>query len=87
MSARKLKCVRDHAKSFYNKAEVYTENGIAYLRSYDTTVCSIDQNGKFRRHWRGYSATTMRHVNEFCYQYGIDVRGKAEWCALEVVPR
>lgn len=82
---KELKTRYDHAKSFYGKAQIIVENGIVYLKSYNTRVCSIGKDGKFRRHWDGYSATTMRHINEFCKQYGISDGGKSWWCGLEVV--
>ena len=52
-------------KSFYGKAVVlYREDGI-YLRSYNTLVCHIDNNGAFSRLWSGWSATTAKHMNSF----------------------
>lgn len=75
----------DGRKSFYGKASVSEkENGAAALRSYETTVCSIDESGKFHRHWSGYSVTTMRHVNAFLSYYGIEGGGKSWWDALPV---
>ena len=85
MKSNTLKARYDHAQSFYGKASVILDGETAYLKSYNTIVCSIDKNGKFRRHWGGYSATTMRHVNEFLKQYGIDEGGKKYWESLEVV--
>ena len=74
----------DGRKSFYNKAVVIEkDNGDIELRSYNTIVARI-RNGKFERLWRGYSATTMRHINSFIRTYGIAGGGKAWWCALEV---
>lgn len=80
--------VLDRRKSFYHKAVVaVAENSrerVITLWSYDTPVCEI-RNGSFNRLWSGYSATTMRHVNDFCYQYGIDGGGKKWWTSLKVV--
>lgn len=81
---RELKTRYDHAKSFYGKAQVIVEGDTVYLKSYNTRVCSI-KNGTFRRHWGDYSNTTMRHINEFCKQYGIEGNGKKWWCGLDVV--
>lgn len=82
-----LKPIHDRAKSFYGKAFVIVEdfNGVEIkaLKSYDTIVCEI-YGGDFRRLWNGYSATTMRHVNEFAAQNGINDGGKAWWDSLEV---
>ena len=66
-------------KSFYGKAKVLIgENNTEYLLSYDTIVMSRN-NGKLRRHWAGWSATTGRHINAFC---GIN---KKEYDKLEVI--
>ena len=66
-------------KSFYGKARVVENRGIKTLYSYNTAVCKINRNGKFIRLWAGYSATTMRHVNAFLDEYGIDGGGKSWW--------
>ena len=74
----------DGRKSFYGKA-IVTEYGknLIVLKSYDTEVCRIE-NGKFVRMWDGYSATTMKHINSFINQYGIDGGGKKWWINLPV---
>lgn len=81
--------VYDRAKSFYGKAHVVTEkNGDKTLYSYTTPVASVTKSGDIVRHWHGYSVTTMRHVNDFAYQYAAvpgRVIGKAAWDALPVV--
>lgn len=81
----------DGRKSFYGKARVIEENGTKTLYSYETAVCRINADGKFERLWydevedsrgrvrRGYSATTMRHINSFCKTYGINGGGKKWW--------
>ena len=74
----------DSHKSFYGKARVTEfDNGSAILTSYETVVCSVDTSGNFHRHWGGYSATTMRHVNAFLALYGIEGGGKAWWIEQE----
>ena len=80
-----LKPKYDRCKSFYKRAKVQENDGEKRLISYSTKVCSIDSDGNFHRHWGGYSATTMRHVNEFIRQNGIDGGGKAWWdkCPIE----
>ena len=74
----------DNRKSFYGKAKVYQkgENWFV-LKSYDTEVCSI-REGKFYRHWAGYSATTMRHVNAFIDTFGLTGGGKSWWNAQPI---
>lgn len=80
-----LPCL-DSRKSFYGKAQVIeNKDGSKYLRSYETIVCSIDASGKFKRHWSGYSPTTMRHVNSFLEFYGIYGGGAKWWRDQEVV--
>lgn len=89
-----LKPIYDHRKSFYGKAHVIfdSDNDFIILQSYDTDVCRIENyrtGWKFRRLWDGYSATTMRHVNEFINQfcpwdYAMTHGGKKFWDSLEV---
>ena len=81
----------DSAKSFYRKAFVSydMDNYTWILHSYETPVCSIEYRRygwKFRRIWNGYSATTMRHINEFVKQFGRRDKtiSKAEWLSLPV---
>lgn len=70
----------DSRKSFYGKAKVLVmPDGERRLISYNTTVCSVDKSGHFRRHWGGYSATTMRHVNSFLIYTGTPGGGKSWW--------
>lgn len=75
-------------KSFYGKcAVIMDETGHdynAYLRSYDTIVCYIDNNGILHRTWSGYSATTMRHINAFCRYFNLPYGGKSWWESLDV---
>jgi hypothetical protein len=77
----------DGRKSFYGKATViYTPDNCKYLKSYNTIVCSIDASGAFRRHWEGYSATTMRHINSFLDFCGLYGGGKSWWDNYPVEP-
>ena len=69
----------DRAKSFYGKAIITTANGNTILTSYTTDVCYIDKAGKIHKLWNGYSATTMRHINEFLRQNNIEGGGKKWW--------
>ena len=70
-------------KSFYGKCYVEeTENCFA-LYSYFTRVMEYNKNtGEVVRLWKGYSATTMRHVNAFLNFLGIDNGGKKYWDSL-----
>jgi len=79
----------DKAKSFYGKAKLAVDDaGIIYLKSYSTIVASLVPDGHgfaFRRHWGGYSPTTMRHINSFLHLHGVTGGGKAWWDAQDVV--
>lgn len=52
------------------------------LRSYFTDVATI-KNGRLVKTWRGYSNTTKKHIDEFCYLYGFPVLSKRQWIALK----
>lgn len=72
-------------KSFYGKAKVVMDSGKAYLQSYDTFVCCMDENNQFHRLWSGWSATTARHINAFRNAYSLPAISKKEWNSMEVV--
>lgn len=85
-----LKPFHTNQKSFYGKAKVtvsYNGDGMGLvLESYDTQVVivKIEKGGMpyIMRLWGGYSATTMRHVNEFIMQEGfpkLSARRGALW--------
>ena len=74
----------DAHKSFYRKAHCIEDNGIYYLKSYETIVASIDSDGTFHRYWDGYSATTMRHIVAFLNCFGERGITKGDWESLEV---
>lgn len=57
-------------KSYYNKAQVLTENNILKLKSYDTIVCEYNtQTHEFTKFWNGYSRTTAKHITDFVKQF------------------
>jgi len=66
-------------KSFYGNAKA--QNGKLY--SYGTLVAGVVE-GVFIRHWAGYSATTLRHVNAFRLSHELPKIVKSEWEAIEV---
>mgnify|MGYP007029255380 CR=1 FL=1 len=78
-----LKPIYVNQKSFYGKAMIEAYNNILILYSYNVKICKIT-NGKFYRVFNSYSATTMRHVNEFRMQNGFSKLSKKEWLKLEV---
>ena len=73
----------DTRKSFYGKAKQITKSNRILCQSYDTIVGYIE-NGIFHRTWKGYSATTMRHVNSFLIENGISGGGKKWWDSLPI---
>ena len=87
-----LKPTRTSQKSFYRKAMVtvsYNDNGMyLVLESYDTHVVMIKiaKGGMpyVRRLWDGYSATTMRYVNELLMQEGFPKLSARAWRAMEL---
>lgn len=88
-----LKPMHTNQKSFYGKARVTVSyyNGAVtrfVLESYGTEVAMvrIDKCGMayVRRLWSGYSATTMRHVNEFIMQEGFPKMSARVWRAMEL---
>lgn len=71
-------------KSYYQKAYILMDDyGNAFLKSYNTIVCGII-NGSFHRYWFGYSATTMKHINDFLRCFNVSGGGKKWWQSLEV---
>lgn len=69
-------------KSYYGKAQViYNDDGSVSLKSYDTIVCMI-KDGDFVKLWDGYSATTMKHINDFRMMFNLPTLNKKEWDKL-----
>lgn len=87
-----LKPIHTNQKSFYRKAMVtvsYNDGGMyLVLQSYDTHVVmvKISKGGmpNVKRLWPGYSATTMRHVNELLMQEGFPKLSASAWRAMEL---
>ena len=69
-------------KSYYGKAKVIEDGAEKSLKSYETSVCKIDESGDFKRLWGGYSRTTINHVNDFRRLFGLPALSKKEWEAL-----
>lgn len=87
-----LKPIHTNQKSFYRKAMVTVSHNddckYLVLRSYDTDVVMV-KIGKFgmpyvQRLWDGYSATTMRHVNELLMQEGLPKLSASALRSMEV---
>lgn len=79
-------------KSFYGKARVYavkdSPDNYYTLYSYGTAVVSVyvgpDDIPYIKRLWDGYSATTMRHVNELLMQEDFPKLSARAWRSMEV---
>ena len=87
-----LKPIHTNQKSFYRKAMVtvsYNDDCMyLVLQSYDTNVAMV-KIGKFgmpyvKKLWDGYSAATMRHVNELLMQEGFPKLSARAWCVMEL---
>ena len=73
----------DGRKSFYGKCCVEWDGEWRQLYSYGVHVASYNiVTNVFCRHWYGYSATTMRHVNAFMRYLGYALGGKKWWNSL-----
>ena len=83
---KELKCKYDSHQSFNGRAYVgLNENCKEFLISYNTVVLGYDPfTGEFHRLWDGYSATTMRHIKEFCRQCGFSEMSKGTWDRMPV---
>ena len=81
-----LKCRFDSHVSFNGRAFVGTDNNYnMFLISYNTVVMGYDiKTGDFHRLWGDYSATTMRHIREFCRQLGYPAMSKKTWDSMPV---
>lgn len=79
-------------KSFYGKATVTVmdDGGDVYmiLRSYDTQVVSVyvapDGAPFVKKLWKGYSVTTLRHMNELLMEQGFPKLSARAWRAMEI---
>lgn len=85
LNAYYMKPIYDNHKSFYNKAYVKEYDNFKELYSYGTRVAIIklDSNGMNEKlilgNYATCSATTLRHLREFCLQQGFKVYPKSEW--------
>lgn len=80
MNIKELKPI-DNRKNFYGKAKAITYGDEITLFSYETPVLKI-KGGKLFRIWKGWSATTQRHINAFLQEYADGQSGKAFFVSL-----
>ena len=81
-----LSPVHDGRKSFYGKALVWVKGERKTLQSYTTRACYIEDGVLHRiSGWSlCESATTQRHIREFCKQENVPYGGVAQWREMEV---
>lgn len=53
-------------KSFYGKAKIIETSEGKYLKSYNTIIMCVNNDGSMIRFWSGWSATTGKHISAFC---------------------
>lgn len=83
---KELKCVYDSHQSFNGRAYVGIDDKCnEFLISYNTVVMGYDpKTGEFHRLWCDWSATTGRHIREFCRQLGYPAMSKKMWDSMPV---
>lgn len=52
-------------KNFYGKAKVIETSEGKYLKSYNTIIVCIKNDGSMVRYWGGWSSTTSKHIKAF----------------------
>ena len=68
-----------------NRAVVIDTPDKVFLQSYDTLIIELEKaTGAMIKLWGGYSATTMKHINEFLNLNNRRSMNKKEWTALTV---
>ena len=92
LNQREVKALREEVKNRVKydgetylsgfRATIRKEPYGIVLRSYQTDVALIGLDGKFRKTWNGYSATTLKHVNLFREKSGLGKLNKREWVEL-----
>lgn len=62
-----LKPTKNKQKSYYGKARVKVDpDGTQTLYSYDTKIITRYTDGTLTKHWYDWTATTGKHIYEFC---------------------
>lgn len=55
-----------------------TNRELVKIYSYQTLVAVVE-NGKLHRYWRGYSVTTMHHINQILAEMSLPKITKKDW--------
>lgn len=88
--AKRYKPLGDAKGNAYAHAQVVECARYHALLSYGTMVCRVLLGGgdccaRFVRHWRGYSATTLKHVNAFRAWHDMPKLTRKAWESMPVV--
>lgn len=68
-----------------NRALVIEDANKTYLQSYDTLILETDKETRETvKLWDGYSATTMKHINEYLYPIHRITLNKKAWEKIEI---
>ena len=80
MSSRLVELRARTQKSFYGKAQVYYGEGSTTLYSYGTFIVELVGGSvvNFSKDENHYSRATMKHLNDFLEQHGMDRTNLAE---------
>lgn len=71
-------------KGSYDRAAIiYHTNNSVILRSYYTDIAVI-YKGKFYKIWKGFTVTTLKHINLFREENSFPTLNKREWIELPV---
>ena len=61
-----------------NRALTIAVDNEIYLQSYDTLILSVNTTtGDIKKLFSGYTATTLKHINEFLRGYGLSFNKKS----------
>ena len=85
---KRYKPLGDAKGNAYAHAQVVECARYHALLSYGTMVCRValaDGGTRFVRHWAGYSATTLKHVNAFRSWHDLPRLTRKAWEAMPVV--
>lgn len=71
-------------KGSYDRAAIiYHTNNSVLLRSYYTDIAVI-YKGKFYKIWKGFTVTTLKHINLFRQEYSFSTLTKRDWIELPI---
>ena len=66
-----------------NKNNLFCDTDAEEVKIYSYSILvAIVKNGKISKKWRGYSATTLRHINVVLQEMAIPKISKKDWEGL-----